>query len=249
MRLSPLALLAAAVLLAAPSVHAKRKPKQADTSRPHLKLNGEIVNVRWSDGDSFKITSGKFRNKGTRLAGYNTLESYGLVHQWGDWTWAELYELSIAPTRMLEEGVWNCTTDGKADGYGRLLVRCPDAAAALIKAGYAFVFAVDEKPDPKLLKLQHEAQKKKVGMWARGVPARIVSSLHSFSEGEERSYNRVVDTRTGKTEKLRHKNVYETCQKVCVGEEKDRSCMMYVPFGSRYRAEHRAPCLDTGPKE
>ena len=33
--------------------------------------------MRWSDGDSFKFTAGPHKGKGTRLLGYNTLESYG----------------------------------------------------------------------------------------------------------------------------------------------------------------------------
>ncbi len=241
-------LAASSLLLASPALAGKKRIKEADPDQPHIKLNGELTNVRWSDGDSFKIKSGKYNRKGTRLAGFNTLESYGLVHQWGDWTWGELYELAHAPTKVLTEGVWNCTTDGKADGYNRLLVKCPDAAAELIKRGYAFVFAVDEEPDPKLVKLQLEAQKKKKGMWAKGVPARILTSLHSSAEGPEKSYNRVVDTRTGKTDEVRHQENYETCQTVCHGEAADQSCMMYVPFTKRYREEERANCLDTGPR-
>jgi hypothetical protein len=46
-------------------------------------LNGEKVQVNWTDGDSFKIKEGKFKGAGTRLQGFNTLEAYGPVHRWG----------------------------------------------------------------------------------------------------------------------------------------------------------------------
>ena len=49
-------------------------------------LNGEKTEVVWTDGDSFKIKSGPHQGHGTRLQRFNTLEAYGPVHSWGQWT-------------------------------------------------------------------------------------------------------------------------------------------------------------------
>ncbi|MFN7133455.1 MAG: thermonuclease family protein [Myxococcales bacterium] len=239
--------LLAALLLSTSIAEAgkRRDPNYVDQSEPTIKLNGELVNVRWSDGDSFKIKSGKYKGKGTRLQGFNTLEAYGPVHRWGGWTWSELYDLASRSSSLVEDETWNCTTDGKVDGYNRILVSCPDAAKKLIREGHAFVLTVGDEADPALLKVQAEAQKKKAGMWAKGVPPRIITSVHSIVEGEDKGYNRVVDTRTGKSEEMRHEEAYGTCQQVCVGEGDGRSCMVYVPFRQRYGPE-QPPCLTEG---
>ena len=49
---------------------------------------------------------------------------------------------------------------------------------------------------------------------------------------------RVVDTRTGRSEKVWHTETHGTCQEVCVGD----SCMLYVPYKQRY-GDGRADCL------
>jgi hypothetical protein len=55
------------------------------------------------------------------------------------------------------------------------------------------VTETQQVPDHERAQAEARAQKK--GMWARGTPSGIVSSLHSADEGKA-AYNRVVDART-----------------------------------------------------
>jgi endonuclease YncB( thermonuclease family) len=208
-------------------------------------LNGEETSIRWSDGDSFHIKSGKYDGKGTRLAGYNTLEVFGPVHRWGDWTAAELYDIAKNSATLAASQVWECTTDGKQDGYHRLLITCPALAEEMIRQGHALAYAVEgTKPEPKLLAAQKEAQAAKRGIWKKGVVKGVVTSVHSADEdGDEEGagYNRVVDTRSGEALARSHKNTYKTCEEVCETTDGDVSCMIYVPFEHRYR--NKPKCL------
>ena len=54
-------------------------------------INGTPVPVTFNDGDSFRVQDGTYRGSQCRLAGFNTLESFGPAHQWGDWHPYELY--------------------------------------------------------------------------------------------------------------------------------------------------------------
>src|SRR5688572_27197595 len=83
----------------------------------NIVLNGEKQQVNWTDGDSFKFKEGKFKGAGTRLQGYNTLEAYGPVHRWGEWTAQELFELAEDSAAHAAMKTWECTTDEKKDGY------------------------------------------------------------------------------------------------------------------------------------
>ncbi len=207
-------------------------------------LDGAEIRVRWSDGDSFRIQTGRWKGRNTRLQGYNTLESFGPVHRWGGWSPAELYRIARASASLAAASARECRTDGKPDGYGRLLVSCPGAAEALVRAGHAKVFAVGAPADPALLAAQADAQRRGAGMWEKGVPAAIVTSVHSQGEPDLHgagAYDRVADTRTGEARALPHARRYEVCEEVCHGEGRDRSCMVYVPFERRYR--DRPPCL------
>lgn len=104
------------------------------------------------------------------------------------------------------------------------------------------VFAVGGAANPGLLALQAEAQRRRAGMWAKGVPARLLSSVHSRAEsGGVAAYDCLVDTRTGETHPLRHDRTYGTCEEVCVGDGAERACMRYVPFERRHRG--RPGCL------
>jgi len=201
-------------------------------------LDGERVKVSWTDGDSFKFRGGPYEGKGVRMTGYNTLESYGPVHRWGDWTAKELYEIARTSKFVAAAEVWECTTDGELDAYQRVLVSCPGVVEATIAAGHAHVFAmVPEDVDPAMLEVQRKAIKKKWGMWAKGVPEVIVTSLHSAAENENgEAYNRTVVVATGVSALRQHTSVYETCTEVCEGGDKG-SCMTYVPFKIRYRGK------------
>lgn len=180
-------------------------------------LNGTPSPVYFNDGDSFRVLGGALEGSKARLSGFNTLESYGAVHQWGTWTAHELYRNAKQGTLNARRGVWHCTSDMQRDGYGRLLWWCPDLAYDQVRKGFAHVMSVTEEPGhPKLIAAQHEAQRERRGMWAHGVPEYIVTSTHSSDEGYEgKTYNRLVSTRDGHSRKWYHNDVYKECQSVC----------------------------------
>jgi endonuclease YncB( thermonuclease family) len=228
-------------------------PARARSSRPHgeravIQLDGQRTEVRWTDGDSFRVDSGPLRGFSARLQGYNTLEAYGPVHRIGTLAPRALLDIARATAGLAARGEWRCSTLGRRDGYGRALVSCPEAAAALIRAGHAMVFAVDGRADQALLTLQREAQAAGAGLWAGGVPPHLLSSLHSLGEpglGSKGPYDRVVDTRSGVARAVPHRRSYATCQEVCLDEGPVPACMRYVPFQRRYR--NRPDCLEPGP--
>lgn len=209
-----------------------------------LELNGERIDVSWSDGDSFKVKSGKFKGSGTRLQGYNTLEKFGPVHKWGGWSPEELFQLALDAGPKAASQDWVCSTDGNKDGYGRLLILCPELTRFMVLEGYAMAYSVEGTPDPELIALQQKAIANKAGIWKKGAPRGIITSLHSVDEDGGKAgvtYNRVVDTKTGAALKREHKNKYESCQEVCETTEGDISCMIYVPFENRYK--NKPSCL------
>lgn len=228
-------LLGAAVL---PATHAATPrgghAKVATTST--IVFDGQRTRVRWTDGDSLRLLDGPQRGHTVRVLGFNTLEAYGPVHRWGTWTPAQLLALAHEATRTVRAREWTCTSTGTSDGYGRLLAACPDAARELVGRGLALVFAVDETPDAGLVAAQQQARAARRGMWERGAPVRVVTSVHSTAE-QGGGYDRVADTVTGRTEVVRHDRAYATCEEVCRGEGADRSCMVYVPFEERYRGK------------
>lgn len=218
--------------------------EELDPKWPTISLNGELMSVRWSDGDSFKFKSGPWEGKGVRLQGYNTLESYGPVHRWGDWTRLELYRIAKSSWKLGASKTWDCTTNEEQDHYGRLLVNCPGAAEHMVREGHGHVFVMEGEAPRGLLEAQVAAIKEGKGIWAKGAPMEVITSLHSADEdgGAKVTYNRVVDTRTGVTRKAEHKETYSTCQEVCMGPEGADSCMTYVPFVVRYR--NKPECID-----
>ena len=68
--------------------------KAAPSGRGRVVIDDQPYDVVWSDGDSFRITTGTKRGQRVRLLGYNTLESYGPVHKWGDWNEWSLYKIA-----------------------------------------------------------------------------------------------------------------------------------------------------------
>lgn len=183
-------------------------------------LNGEPAPVYFNDGDSFRVLAGTFQGTKARLAGFNTLESYGPVHQWGNWTAKELYYLSKMATTNGRNGVWHCESKDLAkDTYGRILWYCQDLAVDQIRKGLAHAMTVTSEPaKPELLAAQREAIKNRRGMWAHGVPEYVLTSLHSAAEGggsDGRTYNRLVSTIDGHSEKWLHTDRYGECDKVC----------------------------------
>ena len=208
-----------------------------------VELDGVPTAVRWTDGDTFRAREGALAGRAFRLEGVNALESYGPVHRWGGWRPAELLERAREATRLARSRAWSCRLLSGGGGYGRELASCPDAARALVEAGLAMVFAVGGPPDATLLAAQRVAQARGAGMWARGVPPLVPASLHAAGEpglaGEP--YDRVVDTRSGRTALRRHRRAYSTCEEVCVGSGPEAACLTYVPFERRYRGRPR--CL------
>lgn len=195
-------------------------PREAEAGEPRTKviLNGELVPVTFNDGDSFRVLAGSYKDGKARIAGYNTLESHGAVHQWGSWTLKEMYINAKMATMFARKGIWECSTDGETDTYGRMLVQCPELAKALVSRGMAHAMTVTDDPaDPELLKLQHEAQSDRLGFWAHGIPAFLLTSIHSVEEdvSGKGTYNRLVSSDDGHSVKWKHETRYAECFKVC----------------------------------
>ena len=209
------------------------------TSR--VALNGVPTPVYFNDGDSFTVLSGPLQGTKARLTGYNTLESFGPVHKWGQWDPHELYVIAKMATLNARRGAWHCESDLNRDGYGRILWNCPDLAEDQIRKGLAHGMTVSNEPSPaNYLAAQRAAMAERRGMWAHGIPKYVMTSLHSADEGYEgQNYNRLISTEDGHTEKWLHGDTYKECQEVC---HESGACMVYVAFQNRYGA-HRAACL------
>ena len=243
MKPTPTALAAALLLLATGSgspTLARGGGGAAASAPQFIRLDGVREHVSWNDGDSFAIKAGPRQGQKARLAGYNTLESYGPVHFWSAFHGEELYWLAKEATHVVRSEEWVCRSLGVADGYGRIIVSCPDAAKRLVGDGLAHVFAVDQPADGELLALQMEAQRARRGIWAKGIPSHIVTSVHSTEEGagrgggdeqaEPRAYNRICDTATGESVTVEHHTAFKACDVWCHGG----SCLLYLPFDVRY---------------
>lgn len=216
-------------------------PALAQDSQPSgstVELNGSVVRVRWSDGDSFRFLEGDYEGRGVRLSGFNALESYGPVHRWGEWQASELADNAHQAKDFARSGSWHCTTTGEMDHYDRVLVDCPDLTEAIVGAGLGHLYWIDTPALEAHVQAQQAAQTATLGMWAKGVPEGIVTSLHSTAEGRASTYNRVIDSATGASNQVTHEDAYETCQEVCL----NGSCLVYVPFENRYGGD-RAECL------
>ena len=204
-------------------------------------LNGLPAPVYFNDGDSFTVLHGAYTGLRTRIAGFNTLEAFGPVHSWSTWDPRELHILSKMATLNARRGVWHCFSDIKRDGYGRALWFCPDLALDQVRKGLAHAMTVTSGPAAAdVLEAQREAQADKRGLWAKGVPTYILTSVHSADECYAgQNYNRLIATSDGHSEPWQHDDKYETCQKVC---HTSGVCMRYVPYALRY-GDKLAACL------
>jgi endonuclease YncB( thermonuclease family) len=246
-RRAPAAALALAALLAAPAAEARRPA--ARRTRGTIVLGGERVPVRWTDGDTFRIQAGRHAGRAARLVGVNALETYGPVHRWAGISPQALLAVAKAAAPAAARDIWRCEAEERGDAYGRLLVTCPEAGEMLVDSGLAMVFAVDAPADERLLAAQRRAEAGRLGMWAGGVPPLVPTSVHSAGEaglGPRGAYDRIVDTRTGAAVAHPHDRRYRVCEEVCVGEGRERACMLYVPFERRYR--NRPGCLRGSPR-
>lgn len=215
----------AAVVLAllavlATVVHGPRASAEAAT---RVYINGVPSPVYFNDGDSFRVLGGPYGGAKTRLGGYNTLESFGPAHQWGTWHPYELFVNAKLATQNARRGTWHCRTEGELDTYGRLLLDCPDLAVDQIRKGLAHAMQIDDTPSrPVYLRVQNEAIRARRGMWRKGVPDFVLTSLHSAAEDPSRDthYNRLVSTRDGHSDKWEHREVYGECDWVCNDEQR-----------------------------
>ncbi len=195
-------------------------PAKAETTTL-VSVNGRMTRVYFNDGDSFRLLDGPFANTSARLAGFNTLESFGPVHAWGSFHPHEIYVLAKEATWHARRGVWHCGTDERRDGYGRLLLDCPDLAMSQIGRGFAHAMQINDRPsNPAYLRAQRQAKQARRGIWAHGIPGFVLTSLHSFDEDPRREwhYNRRVSTRDGHSESRRHRETYRECEWVCEDE-------------------------------
>jgi endonuclease YncB( thermonuclease family) len=229
---------AAALLVAALAAPAR------PAARGAVVLAGEQAKVRWTDGDTFRVLTGAHAGQRVRLRGVNALETFGPVHRIGASDRGTLLALARGSAAIAAAAGGRCELASRVDGYGRLLADCPEAAAALVRAGHALVLAVDGPADAALLALQRDAQRAGAGMWAGGAPPLVPTSLHSAAEpdlGPRGAYDRVADTRTGAAAARPHARRYRTCEEVCLGDGPERACLTYVPYERRYR--DRPDCL------
>lgn len=208
-------------LLLALMFGASDSPGAEASAWTRVSINGQLVPVSFNDGDSFRVQAGQYSGSQCRLAGFNTLESFGPAHQWGIWHPYELYINAKQATRNGRRGTWHCTTDGSRDGYGRLLMDCPDLAISHISQGFGHAYQVDDTPSrPEYIRAQRDAIANRRGMWAHGVPDYIMTSIHSASEDPSREwhYNRLISTHDGHSESYRHHETYGECDWVCSTE-------------------------------
>ncbi len=237
-------LLAASALVSVPLLLPGGPAAEAD-GYTRTYLNGELIPVYFNDGDTFRAQDGQFRGSPNRLAGFNTLESYGPVHQWGDWHPYELYVLAKMATYNGRRGTWHCNTNGDRDGYGRLLTECPDLAVDQIRRGFAHAMEVDDQPSPPAyIRAQQAAIANRRGIWAHGVPDFVMTSLHSFHEDPSREYhyNRLISTLDGHSESRQHRETYSECQWVCNTETQVETDRM-LAAARRLRESPLAPRL------
>ena len=222
-------------------------------ARSKVYLNGVATPVYFNDGDSFRVLAGPLEGTRARIAGFNTLESYGPVHKWGDWTKKELYIFAKMATLNAQRGVWHCKSKMEKDTYGRILWHCDDLAISQISQGYAHAMTIDQNPAAKfLLQAQKKAQKGKKGFWAKGIPNFILTSAHSIDEKvfkSSKTYDRFVSALDGHSEKVTHSKDYKTCTEVCYdplskysSDSSKQSCISYVNFKNRYGA-NKPDCL------
>ena len=124
-------------------------------------------------------------------------------------------------------------------GDGRVLVDCPELRKAMLESGYAHPFSIGGPAPEADLQAMRIGMENKAGIWGKGVPSVLITSLHSQDEKPDKEvYNRVCDLQTGECAERVHTETYETCQTVCI----ENGCMIYVPYKERY-GDNRAECL------
>src|SRR5580658_5804948 len=155
-----------------------------------IMLDGEETQVYFNDGDTFRILEGENKGSSVRVAGYNSLETYGPIHSWGENSTDYLYDISKKATKEAQKDGWTCELEHGKDSYGRLLATCDDLAFSLLSKGLAHAYSINKEPAMKsYLGKQKTAQKKKLGMWKGGVPDYIITSLHTADGSVKETFN------------------------------------------------------------
>ncbi len=207
-------------------------PARSEAQTSMVRINAVARPVYYNDGDTFRVLAGPLRGRSARLAGFNTLESYGSVHRWGGWTAHELYAVAKLATLNARRGKWSCSANtAEKDGYGRLLAICPDLALDHVKKGLAHAFSIEGPSSRELIRAQRDAIVHRRGMWAKGVPALVLTSLHSVDERFDNAdnYNRLVSPLDGVSTKWKHQDKYGECQEVCFhAKTADRAALVGV---------------------
>lgn len=215
----------------------KQNTNNGGGNRTKIILDGAEISGTWDDGDTFRWSEDGEKHT-ARLNGFNTLESYGAVHQWGGWSRNALAAIADEATAFARSDTWECTTLDGGGGYGRDLIDCPQLRARMLRKGLAHVYTIDSRPSQDDLTIQANAIASKAGMWKAGAPDGIVTSAHSRREDpDKQAYDRVCSTTTGRCRKVEHNVAYDTCQPV----EHEGSSLLYVPYENRY--ENKPDCL------
>jgi hypothetical protein len=100
-----------------------------------------------------------------------------------------------------------------------MLWHCPGLALDQVSKGLAHAMSVTTDPgDAELLRAQWRAQAQRRGIWAKGVPEFVLTSLHSMEEDPTRptAYNRAVSPLDGHSQPWVHTEYYEECSRVCL---------------------------------
>lgn len=193
-------------------------------------LDGIETAVHWPDGDSLNIESGPHSGRGGRIAGYNTLEAYGNVQRWGEWSYEGLADVRAASKDLARSRAWTCTTTGQTGGFDRLLLECAELRDTIVGAGLAHLFTIHDRLPSSAIDAQAGAREARRGMWAQGVPDQVLTSVTSTADGHSRTFDRYVDPVTGQAERAFHDEAYASCAEVC----RFGACMLYIPQDRRF---------------
>jgi endonuclease YncB( thermonuclease family) len=193
-------------------------------------LDGVETAVHWPDGDSLNIESGQYSGSGARIAGYNTLEAYGNVQRWGDWSYEGLAAVRSRSKDLARSRTWECSNTRRSGGFDRILLDCESLRDQMVGQGLAHLFTIHERLPSSAVEAQAAARAQALGMWAHGVPEQVLTSVTSTADGYSRTFDRYVDPVTGQAERAFHDESYETCAEVC----RYGSCMLYIPQDRRF---------------
>jgi endonuclease YncB( thermonuclease family) len=211
------ALLALAVVAAA---CAARRP--ATARHDSVQLNGERVGVEWIDGDTFRVAQGAFRGIKARLADVDALEM-NRDYRWGESAGPFGATIACEATHLASAQAWECTSTGRSDTYGRLIVSCAGLEEALVVRGLALAAAYHgrAREAERYLPAQERAKAGRAGMWAMGLPSRVAIRASAAGEDGDGEVT-AIDTRTGKIE---HAAARGDATWYCVGQGRDAACV------------------------